>query len=96
MSVQPDPLIRRKNRDRLGRPVLVVEDQRSLAEMLSALLQDRWGCEVHIADTLNRAKALLAQGHPYLAACCDLNLPDVHHDEVIDAMTEWPSSASRR
>jgi diguanylate cyclase (GGDEF)-like protein len=70
----------------LSRPVLVVEDQRALAMMLAAMLKERWGCEVHVAEDFRRAKELLASGAPYFAACCDLNLPDAPDGEVIDIL----------
>jgi diguanylate cyclase (GGDEF)-like protein len=73
--------------DQIGRPVLVVEDQRALALLLSGMLKERWGCVVHVAGTLHEAKELLAGGHAYLAALCDIHLPDAEHGEVIDAVT---------
>lgn len=70
----------------LERPLLVIEDQRALAAMLAAMLQERWGCEVHVAGSLERTRELLAAGTPYFAACCDLNLPDAPNGETIDLL----------
>lgn len=72
----------------LERPLLVIEDQRALAAMLAAMLHERWGCEVHIAESLQRLRDLLAAGTPYFVACCDLNLPDAPHGEAIDLLAE--------
>lgn len=72
----------------LERPLLVVEDQRALAAMLAAMLHERWGCEVDVADSLQSARELLAAGKPYFVACCDLNLPDAPDGEVIDLLAE--------
>lgn len=70
----------------LERPLLVIEDQRALAAMLAAMLQERWGCEVHVAGSLERTRELLAADIPYFAACCDLNLPDAPNGETIDLL----------
>jgi len=70
--------------DQIGKPILVIEDQRSLALLLASMLHDRWGCTVHVAHTLAEARAHLAAESGYLAAICDLHLPDAEHGEVID------------
>lgn len=72
--------------DQIARPVLVIEDQRALALLLSTMLKERWGCVVHVAGTLREARELLAAGHAYLAALCDVHLPDAEHGEVIDVV----------
>lgn len=67
------------------RPVLIVEDQRALSEMLSSMLQHKWGCETLVAGSLADAKALLkTHGTQIFAAVCDVNLPDAPYGEVID------------
>ena len=67
------------------RPVLVVEDQRALSEMLSSMLQHKWGCEVLIASSFAEAHTLLqTHGSQIFAAVCDVNLPDAPYGEVID------------
>ncbi len=66
-------------------PVLVVEDQKSLAGLLAAMIRERWGCEVHLAHSLEQTACLLStQDPPYRVAVCDLNLPDAPYGEVID------------
>lgn len=66
-------------------PVLVIEDQKSLASLLAAMIRDRWGCEVHVAHSLAQTANMLAtQYPPYRVAVCDLNLPDAPYGEVIE------------
>ena len=66
-------------------PVLVIEDQKSLAGLLAAMIRERWGCEVHLAHSLEQTANLLStQDPPYRVAVCDLNLPDAPYGEVID------------
>jgi len=74
--------------DQIHQPILVIEDQRSLALMLMSMLQDRWGCEVHLAHSKKEAQHQLAEGVPYLVALCDLNLPDAEYGEIIDTINE--------
>ena len=79
---------------KFDRPILVVEDQKSIAEYTAALLKDRWNCEVLIADTLRSAKeALKSTTPPIQVAVCDLNLPDAPYGEVIDLMNEYGVAA---
>ncbi|MFZ5484439.1 MAG: GGDEF domain-containing response regulator [Pseudomonadota bacterium] len=89
-AIEPCPphTARRQPRDQIGLPVLLVEDQRALAMLLHRMLQDRWGCTVHICASLAEVRASLAEGHPYLVALCDLNLPDAEHGEVIDVVSQ--------
>lgn len=88
----PDPApphtARRQTRDQIGLPVLLVEDQRAISMLLTSMLQDRWGCAVHVCASMAEVEASLAQGHPYLVALCDLNLPDAEHGEVIDVVSQ--------
>lgn len=87
---QPSPAhsARRQLRDQIGLPVLLVEDQRAISMLLRSMLEDRWGCTVHVCASLAETRAKLAQGHPYLVALCDLNLPDAEHGEVIDVVSQ--------
>ena len=69
----------------IDRPILLIEDQRSLAQMAKALLHEAYSCEVLVAASLHEAKqALDARGAEFVAAICDLNLPDAPYGEVID------------
>ncbi len=75
-------------------PILVVEDQKSTAEYTVALMKDRWGCEVLVADSLKAAKAALDSTLPAIkVAICDLNLPDAPYGEVIDLMNQYGVAA---
>jgi diguanylate cyclase (GGDEF)-like protein len=75
---------------RSARPVLIVEDQRSLSEMLSSMLKHKWGCEVLIASSLAEAQAVLQEhGARIFAAVCDVNLPDAPYGEVIDTVGKY-------
>lgn len=96
MSSRKSPRSQRVTKeDLIGRPILVIEDQRSLAYLMKAMLQERWGCEVHLAHTLAETKELLDARKDYMVALCDLNLPDGEHGEVIDTvmLADIPSIA---
>lgn len=70
-----------------SRQILLVEDQRSLAQMAAKMLYDRWGCHVLIATNLAHVRTILAQGEQqFFAAVSDLNLPDAPNGEVIDEL----------
>ncbi|MEI7456836.1 MAG: diguanylate cyclase [Nitrosomonadales bacterium] len=67
--------------------VLLVEDQRALAQMAAKLLFDRWGCHVLIATSLAQVNAIIAENkHTFFVAVSDLNLPDAPRGEVIDVL----------
>ncbi|MDT8991058.1 diguanylate cyclase [Curvibacter sp. APW13] len=64
--------------------VLIVEDQRALSGMLGSMLRNQCGCDSVIAASLAQAQsALEAQGDSFLAAVCDVNLPDAPYGEAI-------------
>lgn len=74
----------------IDRPVLLIEDQRALAQMAEAMLREEWGCEVMVAASMLEAKQLLeAHGSAFIAAVCDLNLPDAPYGEVIDLVNKY-------
>lgn len=69
--------------------VLLIEDQRSLAQMAAKMLHERWGCRVLIATSLAQVKSIIAQNnYQFLVAISDLNLPDAPGGEVIDVLIE--------
>lgn len=69
----------------IRKPVLVIEDSKSLALLLSQKLQDRWQCEVHIAGNYQEAKECLKRYRSeYHIVVTDLNLPDASNGEIID------------
>jgi len=71
-------------------PILVVEDQESIAQYVAAMIKDRWDCKVIVARNMQAAKEALAATAPAIqVAICDLNLPDAHYGEVIDLMNEY-------
>lgn len=77
-------------RMKIDRPVLVIEDQRALSQITETLLRTEWDCEVKIAASLSEARQLLeVQGSEFMAAICDLNLPDAPYGEVIDLVGEY-------
>ncbi|TAN53622.1 MAG: response regulator [Methylococcaceae bacterium] len=78
--VTHDGLLARK----IDARVLVIEDQNSLARLLGAMISERWGCEVRIANTMAQVKEELALDSHFYVAVCDLNLPDAQHGEIID------------
>lgn len=71
----------------VGRSVLVVEDQQSIAQLLAAMVKERWDADVGIARSLKEVREMLAaQPGRFLVAVCDLNLPDAPYGEVIDCL----------
>lgn len=67
--------------------ILLIEDQRSLAQMAAKMLHDRWGCQVLIAISLAQVRTILSEGrHQFFLAVSDLNLPDAPNGEVIDVL----------
>lgn len=79
---------------KFDRPILVVEDQKSVAEYTTALIKERFGCEVLVAGSFQAAKEALKSATPAIqVAVCDLNLPDAPYGEVIDLMNEYGVAA---
>jgi len=67
------------------KPVLVIEDSKSLASLLSQKLHEKWQCEVHIATNYQEAKNCLKKyRNEYFLVVTDLNLPDAPNGEIID------------
>ncbi|MBF0264625.1 MAG: diguanylate cyclase [Gammaproteobacteria bacterium] len=70
-------------------PILVIEDSKPLAHMLSVMLKKQWGCEVHVAYSYAQAKEYLNKyRYDYLIAICDLTLPDAPNGEIIDLVSK--------
>lgn len=70
-------------------PILVVEDQGSIALYLAAMLKERWSCEVVLANSLRATRDVLDAAAPEIrVAICDLNLPDAQHGEVMGLLNE--------
>lgn len=69
----------------IHKPILVIEDTKSLGLMLSQKLQEAWQCEVHIATNYLEAKECLKKHRSeYHIVVTDLNLPDAPNGEIID------------
>lgn len=78
---------RSRSGDEIDADILLVEDQRSLAEMAARMLHERWGCRVLIATDLAQVRAIIAQNkRRFFLAISDLNLPDAPHGEVVDVL----------
>lgn len=70
-----------------GVPILVVEDQLAIAQMLAAMIRERWEADVVVARSLQEVKDLVAaRPAAFHVASCDLNLPDAPYGEVIDVV----------
>ncbi len=67
-------------------PILIIEDQRSIASLLQALIKDRYGYASVIAGSMKEAE-LAIQAQPIHLAISDLNLPDAPYGEVIDLLS---------
>lgn len=73
----------------IDKPILIVEDQDTLSQLLADLLEERYGCEVHIANNYAQAKIRLNKHrYDYHVAICDLNLPDAPNGEIIDLVNK--------
>jgi len=69
--------------------ILIVEDQQSIASMTKAMLIDRWGCDITIADNYEQAREILvANPKKFFLMICDLNLPGAKNGEIIDLMID--------
>jgi CheY-like chemotaxis protein len=81
---------------KLGRraKLLLIDDERSVAESLSHALQDEH--DVHTAFSAAEARTLLAAGHAYDMVLCDLAMPlESGADLYAHALREWPALAER-
>ncbi|MEJ2214022.1 MAG: diguanylate cyclase [Gammaproteobacteria bacterium] len=84
--------IRQKNRPQhtgmicAEKPILIIEDQKSLGIMLQDMISERWSCDIHLASTLEEATKLLNENNQYLVALSDLNLPDAQYDKILDTL----------
>ncbi|HET8705743.1 MAG TPA: response regulator, partial [Pseudomonadales bacterium] len=69
--------------------VLIVEDMRSLATLLAAMIQDKWGIESDIAVSLEQTQQFLQEdASHYFVAVVDLHLPDAPEGEAIDTVIQ--------
>ncbi|WP_457748011.1 GGDEF domain-containing response regulator [Sulfurimonas sp.] len=63
--------------------ILVVEDNKTLAKLISNKLATSLNTEVDVAYSLSEAKLFLAR-HKYFITLLDVNLPDAPNGEVVD------------
>ncbi len=65
--------------------ILVVEDSKMFANVISNEIRNRLGFRCRIATTFEEAKSLVdTRASDYFLAVLDLNLPDAHNDEIVD------------
>lgn len=67
--------------------ILIVEDNKALAKLISLKMQSELNFEIDIAYTLQEAK-LFIKKYSYFLALLDLNLPDAPNGEVVDYALE--------
>jgi len=67
-------------------PILIVENQKTIAYLLDAAIKDRYGYATVIAASMKEAE-LAIQAQPIHLAISDLNLPDAPHEEIVDLLT---------
>ena len=72
--------------------ILIIEDERVIAEILSAVLEDE-GYTVHVADNGKEGIATLKSTHPDLVLC-DLMMPIADGRAVARAMAADPTTRS--
>ena len=72
-------------RDIVPHPILLVEDSKAAGSMLKGRIEEKWMCEVHLAESYAQAKELLrAHRRDYFLVICDLNLPDAPNGEILE------------
>ena len=80
------------NRIDILKTILIIEDERVIAEILSAVLEDE-GYNVQVADNGKEGIATLKSTHPDLVLC-DLMMPIADGKAVARAMAADPSTRS--
>lgn len=74
----------------MSKKVLIIEDSRSFAALVSTTLKQRAGYESEIAETLAAGDAILKAGaNDFFAAIVDLNLPDAPEGEAVDLVNQY-------
>ncbi|WP_455757676.1 diguanylate cyclase [Sulfurimonas sp.] len=63
--------------------ILIVEDNKTLAKLISKKISETLNFEIDIAYTLHEAKLFLRM-HEYFVTLLDINLPDAPNGEVVD------------
>lgn len=72
-----------------SKPILVIEDQYSIASFTKAKFQERWDCDVVLCHDYKTAKTLVHENKSdFQIAICDLHLPDAPSGEVVDLLID--------
>ena len=72
-------------RDIVPHPILLVEDSKAAGSMLKNRIEEKWMCDVHLAESFEQAKQLLrSHRRDYFLVICDLNLPDAPNGEILE------------
>ncbi|MCY7294439.1 GGDEF domain-containing response regulator [Alteromonas sp. a30] len=75
------------NRNNISKPLLLIEDSRSIANIIKSQVENRWGCDVHVASSYEEAITLLkAHRREYFLTISDLNLPDAPNGEIVELL----------
>ncbi len=72
--------------------ILIVEDNKTLAKLISKKISESLGFEVDVAYTLHEAK-LFIRMHKYFVTLLDINLPDAPDGEVVDYVLSHDNQA---
>lgn len=63
--------------------ILVIEDQKAMADLLQEQIREQSGMPVEVAYDFAQAKALLESGAEFVACITDLNLPDAEEAATV-------------
>ncbi len=63
--------------------ILVIEDQKAMADLLQEQIREQSGMPVEVAYDFSQAKALLESGTDFVACITDLNLPDAEEAATV-------------
>jgi DNA-binding response OmpR family regulator len=70
-----------------SKPILVVEDQLSVAHYTKARFHERWNCEVILSHSYKSTQWQISQhGGNFQIAISDLHLPDAPKGEIVDLL----------
>jgi len=72
--------------------ILIVEDNKTLAKLISKKISESLGFEVDVAYSLHETKLFLRM-HKYFVTLLDLNLPDAPNGEVVDYVLSHENQA---
>jgi len=71
----------------MNEKILIVEDNKTLANLIAKKLKDALGIEIDVAYSLREAKLFLHQ-RKYFITLLDINLPDAPNGEIVDYVIE--------